>query len=82
MKSHGRDGGIMALRSLPAGAGFKPPRAALAEDRCRERRGRRRIHVVRQVWIKKANTSEPPFRRRYAYNDIKTESANSLGTSL
>ena len=29
----------MALRSLPAGAGFKPPRAALAEDRCRERRG-------------------------------------------
>ena len=71
----------MALRSLPAGAGFKPPRAALAKDRCRERRGKRRIHVVRQVGIKKANTSEPPFRRRYAHNDIKTESANSLGTS-
>ena len=30
----------MALRSLPAGAGFKPPRAALAEDRGRERRGK------------------------------------------
>ena len=81
MKSHGRDGGIMALRSLPAGAGSKPPRAALAEDRCRERRGKRRTHVVRQVWIKKANTSEPPYRRRYAYNDIKTGSANSPGTS-
>lgn len=48
----------MALRSLPAGAGSKPPRAVLAEDRCRERRGKRRTHVVRQVWIKKAET--PP----------------------
>ena len=25
------------------------PRAALAEDRCREHRGRRRVHVARQV---------------------------------
>ena len=30
----------MALRSLPAGAGFKPPQAALAKGRCRERQGK------------------------------------------
>lgn len=30
----------MALRSLPAGVGFKPPRAALAEDCRRERWGK------------------------------------------
>lgn len=41
-------------RNRPAGAclqGPAPnhPRAALAEDRGRERRGRRRIHVMRQV---------------------------------
>ena len=54
----------MALRSLPAGAGFKPPRAALAKDRCRERRGKRRVHEARQVWIEETSTSEPPFRRR------------------
>src|SRR6476661_10456340 len=28
-----RDGGLLALRSRPAGGGFKPPHAALAEDR-------------------------------------------------
>ena len=71
----------MAPRCLPAGAGSKPPRAALAEDRCRKRRGKTRIRVVSQVWIRKANTSEPPYRRRYAYNDIKTGSAFSPGTS-
>jgi hypothetical protein len=31
------DGGLMALRSRPAGGGFKPPHAALAED-CRGER--------------------------------------------
>ena len=62
----------MALRSLPAGAGFKPPRAALAEDRCRERRGQRQIEKVCQVWIEKTSTSEPPFRRRKRVDDIKT----------
>jgi len=30
----------LALRSRPVGGGFKPPRAALAEDRCGERRGK------------------------------------------
>ena len=50
---------IQTLRSLPTGAGFKPPRAALAEDRCRERRGKSRVHVARQVRIEKTSTSEP-----------------------
>jgi hypothetical protein len=62
----------VALRSLPAGAGFKPPRAALAEDRCRERRGQRQIEKVCQVRIEKTSTSEPPFRRRKCVDDIKT----------
>ena len=30
----------MVLRSRPAGAGSKPPKVALAEDRCRERLGK------------------------------------------
>src|SRR4051794_16579128 len=37
-----RDGGLLALQSRSAGRGSKPPRAALAEDRCGERRGKRR----------------------------------------
>jgi hypothetical protein len=35
-----RDGGWLALRDRPMGDGLKPPRAALAEDRCGERRGK------------------------------------------
>jgi len=31
---------MVALRSRPAGGGFKPPRAALAEDRRGERWGK------------------------------------------
>ena len=42
MKSYRGDGGIVALRGLPAGAGLKPPRAALVEARCREHRGKSR----------------------------------------
>src|SRR6266536_5618381 len=38
MQCSTRDGG-MALRSRPAGGGFKPPHAALAEDRRGERCG-------------------------------------------
>jgi len=30
----------MALRRRPAGGDAKPPRAALADDRCGERRGK------------------------------------------
>src|SRR5271170_2342966 len=37
-----RDGGLLVLRDRPAGGDSKPPRAALAEDRCGERRGKRR----------------------------------------
>lgn len=32
----------LALWSRPSGGGFKPPTGALAEDRCAERRGKRR----------------------------------------
>ena len=35
-----RDEGLLALRDRPMGDGFKPPRAALAEDRRGERRGK------------------------------------------
>ncbi len=35
-----RDGGLLALRDRPMGDGSKPPRAALAEDRRGERRGK------------------------------------------
>ncbi len=35
-----RDGGLLALRDRPMGDGLKPPRAALAEDRRGERRGK------------------------------------------
>lgn len=41
-----RDGGCLALRSRPAGDGFKPPTSALAEDRCGERRGKRRDEIA------------------------------------
>ena len=53
-------------------AGSKPPRAALAEDRCRERRGKGEPMWTRQVWIRKTSASEPAFRRRQYHNDIKT----------
>ena len=42
----------MALWSRPSGGGFKPPTGALAEDRCAERRGKRRARS-RQVWVGK-----------------------------
>ena len=35
------------LRGLPAGAGLKPPSAALTKSSCRERRGKRRAKHVR-----------------------------------
>ena len=35
-----RDEGLLALRDRPMGDGLKPPRAALAEDRRGERRGK------------------------------------------
>src|ERR1035441_4263396 len=43
-----RDRGL-ALWSRPAGGGFKPPTSALAEDRCGERRGKRRDSIASGV---------------------------------
>jgi hypothetical protein len=40
MRCCAKDEGLMALRSRPAGGGFKPPHAALAEDRRGERCGK------------------------------------------
>jgi hypothetical protein len=40
------DGGCLALWSRPTGGGFKPPTGALAEDRCAERRGKRRGSIA------------------------------------
>src|SRR6266508_2397978 len=50
MRCCARDEGV-ALRSRSAGGGSKPPRAALAEDRRGERRGK--AQVMRQVGIRK-----------------------------
>src|SRR3954447_7735323 len=48
---------VVALRSRPAGGGFKPPRAALAEDCCGERSRKR--HPVRcQVGVRETSASE------------------------
>jgi len=47
----------LALRSRPAGGGFKPPRAALAEDR-RGERSRKRHPMRCQVGIRKTSASE------------------------
>src|SRR5690242_7900494 len=48
---------VLALRSRPAGGGFKPPHAALAEDRRGERCGKGAVGGVR--WgIGKASASE------------------------
>lgn len=37
----------LTLRGLPAGAGLKPPSAAVIKSPCRERRGKRRVKHVR-----------------------------------
>src|SRR3954447_7942141 len=48
---------VVALRSRPAGGGFKPPRAALAEDCCGERPRKR--HPSRcQVGVGETSASE------------------------
>jgi len=40
---------MVALRSRPAGEGFKPPTAALAEDRCGERVGKGAVRGIRRA---------------------------------
>ena len=57
------DGGFVALRRRPAGGGVKPPRAALAEDRRGERRGKGGVRGVR-CGTGKANASEPLMKCR------------------
>jgi hypothetical protein len=55
---------VLALRSRPAGGGFKPPPAALAEDRRGERggKGAPRGH---QAGIGKTNVSDSLMKCRY-----------------
>ena len=65
------DEGLSALRSRPAGGGFKPPTAALAEDRCGERSRKRRCES-RQAGIRKASESDPLMKHRKTGDDIKT----------
>src|SRR4051812_50099059 len=48
---------VVALRSRPAGGGFKPPRAALAEDCCGERPRKRRPARC-QVGVGETSVSE------------------------
>ena len=54
-------------RSRPAGAGFKPPRAAevksLRGERCWKRR-----KLIRQVGLEETNASEPLMTCRYVFN--------------
>jgi hypothetical protein len=63
----------LASRSLPAGAGFKPPSAAAFKRRGGERLGKRRYKNVRCV-TKKMSASEPSMtHRKTLYKIVKTE---------
>jgi hypothetical protein len=61
----------VALRRRPVGGGVKPPRAALAEDRRGERRGKGSVRAVR-CGIRKTNASEPLMKCREVGSDIET----------
>src|ERR1019366_5091983 len=65
------DEGFVALRRRPAEGDVKPPRAALAEDRCGERLRKRR-RESRQAGIRKASVSEPLLKHRKTRDGIKT----------
>ena len=56
-----------ALRSRPAGAGFKPPQAARVKSPGGERCGKRR-KSFRQVRLKETNASEPLMTCRNVFN--------------
>jgi hypothetical protein len=71
----------LALRSRPAGGGFKPLHAASVKSRGGERCGQG-ARTVRQVRARKANVSEPPMTCRKRRDDIKTEESRYLGNSL
>ncbi len=68
----------LALRSRPAGGGFKPPQAASVKSRGGERCGQG-ARIVRQVRTKKANASEPLMTCRKRSNGIETEESRYLG---
>jgi hypothetical protein len=68
----------LALRSRPAGGGFKPPQAASVKSRGGERCGQG-ARIVRQVRAKKANVSEPLMTCRKRSNGIETEESRYLG---
>jgi hypothetical protein len=61
----------MALRSRPSGGGFKPPHAALAEDRRGERCGKGARWGC-QVGTRKMSEPEPLWTCRYKRGDIET----------
>jgi len=61
-----------ALRSRPAGGGFKPPQAALVKSQCGERCGKGG-EKPRQVRTRKASISEPLMTRRNHLTDVETE---------
>ena len=60
----------MAPRNRLAGAGCKPPQAAQVKSLGRERCGKGIMRC--QVWIKKVNNSELPFKCRNRSDDIET----------
>ncbi len=63
----------MACRSLPAGAGFKPPSAAAFKRRGGERLWKRRSRE-RQVSTGKMSASEPLMTHRQSHKEaVKTE---------
>ena len=73
---------VVALRSRPAGGGFKPPRAALAEDCCGER-SRKRRPVRRQVGARETSASESlPTCRNKATRHQNRGTGSCPGTSL
>jgi hypothetical protein len=66
-----RDEGLMALRDRPMGDGLKPPRAALAEDRRGERRGK---------GVREASGRDQGDDRRLRCRDFKDGIRTGLGS--
>jgi hypothetical protein len=63
---------LLALRSRPAGGGFKPPSGASLKRRGAEHDGQGGLSV-HQVRTRKANVCEPPLTCRKRSDGIKTE---------
>jgi hypothetical protein len=69
------------LRSRLAGAGFKPPSAALVKSQGGERDGKG-VTRSRHVSIKETNASEPSMKCRNSKGEIKTEGIRYFGKNL